>query len=243
MYRADKEFVPSYNIKNKIPYGAYIAEFLNDATDFNAKFIYPLAAIQKAKITNNERIYFSSDNHMTPFGGYISYLSIMKEIKEDFPDMKIVDLNDFVVKKNKLVNINEEETADYTIGSENISSIAKNTVLDYEYSYYYPKKEPKHFAYDDPHVFKSKSFNPDGKRKLLLIGSSAAEQPKIFFRQSFKSVDKIRLNTSYEKNFHLSRFERYIEKQKPDVLVVIISEFEARDYIKSMYDETVELEP
>lgn len=76
----------------------------------------------------------------------------------------------------------------------------------------------------------------------MLLGSSFTEQTKLFFASTFKNTYKIRLNNLYEKNFHVSRFLEHIKNNRPDILIVIISESEIWEYISTMYDDTKELE-
>lgn len=246
-----REYIPFHNLAEQKTYGEELFEYFNEGKDLPFNLIYPAKEMLAAKKENNERLFFSSDNHLAPYGGYIVYKTVMQHIKKDFPNQKIAQLTDFDCVKSRSVSTNEDEN--YTVkdeeylnlGFENDATLKDKSFLNYEYKYFYPKKDSniKTTTYDDPYLLKSKTFNNNGQQNLLLLGSSFIEQPKMFFRYSFKNLDKIRLNTAYQKNFHLSRFEDYITQEKPDVLIVIISEFEAHDYIKSMYDESIELEP
>lgn len=245
-----REYIPFHKLDNKKTYGEVLFDYYNKDKEYWYTLIYPEKEILDAKRTSSDRLFFSSDNHLTSFGGYIVYKSIMQQIKKDFPDIRITQLSDYDCIKSKSIFSYQDE--DYMVtdehlelGFENDTSIKDESYLNYEYKYFYPKSSStiKTITYDNQYLMKNKTYNNNGKYKLILMGSSFSEQPKIFFRNSFKYVDKIRLNTAYEKNFHLSRFEEYIKHEKPDVLVVIISEFEAHGYIKSMYDESVELEP
>lgn len=246
-----REYIPFHNLASQKTYGEALFEYFNEGKELPFNIIYPEKELLAAKKENNERLFFSSDNHLAPYGGYVVYKTVMQQIKKNFPNQKIAQLTDFDCIKSRSVFTNEDEN--YTIGDEqylnlgfeNDATLKDNSFLNYEYKYFFPKKDSniQTTTYDDPYLLKSKTVNSNGQQSLLLLGSSFSEQPKIFFRYSFKKLDKIRLNTAYEKNFHLSRFENYITQKKPDVVIVIISELEAHDYIKSMYDESIELEP
>lgn len=246
-----REYIPFHNLDNQRTYGEVMFDYFNKGKNEDFVLLYPEKEFLEAKSQNTDRLFFSSDLHLTPFGGYIVYKAIMKEIKKDFEKLKIAELNDFdcVKSKTAFINVDENiiinEKTELDLGYENEVSIKDASFLDYEYQYFYPKKDSKIITtdYDHPYLAKSKTINPEGKYKILLLGTSFMEQPKVFFRYSFKNLDKVRINTAYEKNFHMTRFENYIKTEKPDVLVVLLNEFEAHQYIKSMYDETIELEP
>lgn len=240
-----RELVPLQKLENKKTYGQTLIKYFDTCNDIRFGYIYPEQEVNEAKEKYNKRIFFQTDNHQTDISGYIVYKATIKKIKQDFNDIPIVSLDEFYVKKNNLVNISEEDEDDFTLGNANEYTVEDPKYLTYEYEYYYPKnkKSIQYGVYDDPYLLKSKSYNTKGKRKAILLGSSFVEKVYIFLRHSFKLTDKIRLNTGYEKNFHMNRFENYIKNEKPDILIIYINESEAYNYISSMYDESVELEP
>lgn len=240
-----REKLPFYNFKNKQTYGEKLFYYLKNNPDKHFSVIYPENEVMQAKNISPQLLFFKTDNHQTETSGYVTYLAIIKEIKKDFPEIPIAKQSDFYVKKNKYVNLGEEGTEDFTIGNLNNISIEDEKYLDFDYDYFYPKKETGVVfkPYGDPYLLKNKAYSPKGKRKAILLGSSFMEKDYVFLRHSFKNTDKIRLNTGYEKNFHTNRFENYIKKEKPDILIICINESEIYGYVSSMYDNSIELEP
>ena len=238
-----REFIPTEYLKSRRTYGEKVNDYLNQNNDDNFSHLFPMADILNAKKQYNELLYYKTDCHQTDLGGYITYLALMELIKKDFPEIQTTTLNDYYIKKNKMINTGESELV-FHLGNVNEISLKDAKFLNYENTYYYPKNTNiMTEEYDNPHLLKNRSYNPDGKRKVILLGSSFVEKINLFIKSSFKYTDKIRLNTAYEKNFHVSRFADYIKKEKPDVLIVIISEGELFDYISTMYNDNLELEP
>ena len=237
-----REYVLTENLKKHQTYADRVYKYLNSSNDVNFKYIYPKNELVKAK-SLNKLLYYKTDSHQTDFGGYIVYQLLMKEINKDFPQIKTAKLEDFSVKKCKLVNYGEKEK-DFYLGNVNEMSLKDIKYMDYENEYYYPKDNNIITEqYGDPYLLKNRTHNPLGKRKVILLGSSFVEKINLFIKSSFEYTDKIRLNTAYEKNFHVSRFEDYLIKEKPDVLIVVLNESELFDYISTMYNDKLELEP
>lgn len=240
-----QEYLPFYNLKNKDTLGRIFDRYLKESNDADFEHIFVEKEFFDFKKTNNQRLFFSTDNHYTNIAGFIVYKTVMNSIKKDFTDIKISDITDFDEYASKKVNWsgNFDEEA-FGLGYLNETLYNDEKYLDYHYLYFKPKPDSAIKYLSDNGEFKEiKINNINGKYNVLLLGSSYVEATKLYFANSFKNTIKIRLNNSKEKNFHVSRFEKYIMEKRPDVLVVLISEFELFDYISTMYDDTKELEP
>ena len=238
-----REFIITEKLKNRQTYADRVYQYLNSSNDTSFTYIYPADRLIETKKSQNKLLFYKQDSHQTDFGGYIVYQALMKEINKDFPEIKTAKLEDFSVKKCKMVNYGEKEK-DFHLGNVNEMSLKDIKYMDYENEYYYPKdKNIITEQYDDPYLLKNRTHNPLGKRKVILLGSSFVEKINLFIKSSFEYTDKIRLNTAYEKNFHVIRFEDYLINEKPDVLIVVLNESELFDYISTMYNDKLELEP
>ena len=238
-----REFIITENLKNRPTYADRVYQYLNSSNDTNFTYIYPADKLLETKKSQNKLLFYKQDSHQTDFGGYIVYQALMKEINKDFPEIKTAHLENYYIKKSRFLNHGEKEN-DFHLGNVNEMSLKDIKYMDYENEYYYPKdKNIITEQYDDPYLLKNRTHNPLGKRKVILLGSSFVEKINLFIKSSFEYTDKIRLNTAYEKNFHVSRFEDYLINEKPDVLIVVLNESELFDYISTMYNDKLELEP
>ena len=238
-----EEFVPLYNIKDKDTAGRAFDRYLKVSDDVNFKYLFLEKEFFDYKKSNNQRLFFSTDVHYTNTAGYIIYKSVMKEIKKDYKDVKISDITDFNTYVNNRVNwANCLSKTNFYLGDLNQSTYRNEKYLDYEYLYYKPKMDSSIISLpSDKKLNEYKTTNKNGKYSIVLLGPSYIECTVLYFANSFKNVRKLRLNTSKEKNFHASRFEKLVTQGSPDILVVLISEGELWDYVSTMYDDTKEL--
>lgn len=239
-----QEYVPFYYLKNKQTIGEVFEKYLSQNSDVKFNHIFVKDQLLNYKNSNYQRLFFSTDNHLTHTGGYILYTAIIEQIQKDFNDVKIQKIDNFLSTKNHYVDFLERIEPSFMLGNLNEAVFQDERYLNYDYVYFYPKDSDLRFEYyDDINLHKNRAYNSKGKYNAFIFGSSFIEQTKLFFASTFEHTYKIRLNNLYEKNFHVSRFLELIKSEKPDILVVIISESELWDYISTMYDETKELEP
>ena len=62
-------------------------------TENKIKIVYPYNAMKK--VSSDKLLYFKTEHHWTDDGAFIGYKELMKEIKKDFPDVKILSTGDF----------------------------------------------------------------------------------------------------------------------------------------------------
>ena len=240
VYRED---IPYHHLEDFKTVGEQLQNFLMKFDNLDYVYIYPKEDLLEAKKKNKKELYFKTDAHQSDFGGYISYIALMKVLKKDFKNLKAASLSEYDMKKNKMICFSEEEGCG--IGNANKSSLNNVKYLNTEYEYYYPKKNIKLFSkpYGNSDLLLNKSYYPKGyNKKVLLIGSSYVEKLYIFLKQTFRYTDKVRVNNLREQNFHMSRFENKIREEKPDIMIVVLNESEAFQYIQTMYDDSKELD-
>lgn len=240
IYRED---IPYHNTEGYITAGEQFSNYLANKKDLNFTFLYPKKELLEAKQKANDELFFKADTHQTDYGAYVVYLALIDLMKKDYKILNPVSLSIFDVSKNN--KIKSAEYGAYDIGMSNAMSLCDEKYLDTFYTYYSPKKSSGLIIkkYDDVNLLSSRAYYPKGiNKKVLLIGSSYIEKLYIFIRQTFRFTDKVRVNNSYESNFHVYRFENKIAKEKPDIVIVALNESEALQYIESMYDNSIELE-
>lgn len=239
IYRED---IPYHNLAGFKTAGLQLKDYLEESKDLNFKYIYPYEELMNEKSLKTNELYYKTDAHQTDYGGYVSYLALMKEIQKDYPRLKTVSVDEFDIMKS--FKIQSSEGPEFGVGNANKVSLNSKKYLKTEYTYYLPKKSSNLVlkSYGDPELNLSRAFYPKGEKKVMLLGSSYIEKIYIFLRQTFKYTDKVRINNSYEQNFHIYRFEKKIKEEKPDVLVVVLNESEALQYIETMYDDSKEVD-
>lgn len=236
------EDIPMHKVVGVKSFGEQFEEFLQSSDDVNFNYIFPKKEFLKEKQEQKDELFFKTDAHQTDYGGYVSYLYLMKEINKDYPKLKAAKLSDFDSFKDKRVKFADNEIFD--VGNTNKMSLGSPKYLTTEYTYYVPKKDSGLIVkpYDKADLNLSRAYYPKGDMSVMLVGSSFIEKLYPFLRQTFKYTDKVRVNNPYEQNFHVSRFEQKIADEKPDVIVLCFNESEAFQYMNTMYDETKEVD-
>ena len=198
----------------------------------NAKVIYPYDELKKA--SRNDYVAFKVDHHWTEYGAFVGYQTIMKEIKKDFPDVKIVREKDYNIIKSKLIR-SDYNRAFYD--GHTIKFLAPflipyaNKIHDTEYKYYEHKKQDKLVTkiIDISKHKGKKYYYPEGSNyRLLEIGTSMNENLLQFTPYSFKDTKYIRLNNVKNKptidEFKIMKYnKKEILEYKPDIIIFCIT--------------------
>ena len=180
--------------------------------------ISPLDDLKKEK----EYVFPKGDAHWNDLGGFIAYRAVMSRIKKDFKDIKILDKTDFNITLSKFSKNDYDSIPNKGCFYERLN--LPNKVLDTYYLVFdYKNKNnvkriptalyPEEIAY-------SKDSN---KYTLYIIGNSFEENVTNFLMPTFKKTIKKRYNTIYPYILHLKRYEEDILKEKPDILLLIIT--------------------
>lgn len=212
----EEEFKATTNIKAINNIGE---DFSNYAKMRNFNIIVsPLNELKSAK---TEFPYTKGDVHWNEYGGYIAYQKLMKRIKCDFPNLKILKDSDFNISKTvySKTDYNNYPSNGNIYRELNIS----DKYLDTEYNHYQYKKTENinRILLDmpDEKAFNIASNNP---QTIYIIGNSYEECLADFLIPSFKSTVKRRYNTKGNGKLQISRFRKDIIANKPDILVVVL---------------------
>ncbi|MBR3627865.1 MAG: hypothetical protein IKN42_03340, partial [Elusimicrobia bacterium] len=202
-----------------------ILSYLKQNTKTN--IIYP----KKEMIEANKEtpVYFKTDHHWTKKGAYIGYLELMKQIKNDFPDVYILK-EDSLEKyyDNRVSSLwNDNFNIGQTLEQFCIPKFYNKKILDTQYLYYKnPNKDKLQTnvslapipseGYDE--CQDNQFYYPDGTdKKVMIIGNSFAGNLCEFLPYSFKYV--VKYHDNYRKmNFNI--YKGIIETFKPDILIL-----------------------
>lgn len=196
---------------------------------------FALPEIQKDAI--NDYAFTKGDPHWSEYGAYSAYKVLMNNIKQDFPDIHILNNSDFVISKNKLARTDYPSTLfhkghEYKVMNISIKSNAPS-YLSYE-----SKFADKLNIINQNNSSASDSYFPYGNpQKAYIIGTSFCENIHLFLKYTFKEVKKRRINNSVElPKFKMSRWEKEILEFKPDILIIVLQSISI-DNFKDLYSE------
>lgn len=197
-----------------------------------ANVIYTFDKLKEAN--KSERTFFKTDHHWTDYGAYIGYSELMKEIKKDYPSVKILSKDDFSYHYSKKVR--KDLKRKFVAGNQlneagSFLLPLKNIILDEEYRYfeYKDKDSIVRRLYDNEHESGEKSFYPKGaKLKVLQMGNSMGINILPYLEASFRDVKYLYLvsvmNRKEEENYKIMKYYKQdILNFKPDIIVFCIT--------------------
>lgn len=213
-----------------------IKEFMKTInSNNNLNLIFPIDELQKAS-KGKELLYYKTDHHLTNDGIYVGYKSLMSKVQKDFPDVKILNKNDFVILRNRLVK--NGLYGNYLLGEvcngANLTKIQCQKHLDYEYAYYFHKDKMRlksmtlSLQNNIVHLYE---YNSAPKHKALFIGNSIVDAMPVFTAYTFSDVYNLRLNSAYaarkigayeEQYKILKNYRNFIEEYKPDMIIFVM---------------------
>ncbi len=198
----------------------------SEVRNHHLPYVYPYNALRNA--TKQDFVFFKCSHHWTDWGAFVGYCELMKEVCKDFPDIPIASLDDYQKSRNWLQR--DDYFRDYRYpphfwglfnSSDSELVPLSERVL---YNYYDHKngdkmaiqvgKHTKHFTY------------PDGKHKIMLLGTSQNEDFLQFLPYSSAQTKYIRLNGGQVKTADQFKVMKLYKKDilsfKPDILILSI---------------------
>ena len=184
-------------------------------------YVYPYEALRDA--AKDDFVFFKRTWHWTDWGAFVGYRELMKEIVRDYPDIPVASLDDYGQFQNRLIR----------------DDWSRNYYPGYLYRFCNLEKAP-HGAfityYDHKNADKmsvrvgkfTKDFAyPEGKYKILLVGTSQSENFLQFLPYSAAQTKYIRLNTGWIKASDEFKILKLHKKEilafKPDILILSIN--------------------
>ena len=204
-----------------------VAEYFNNKGPM--KVLYPLSAMKEADA--QDMVYYKTDHHWTPWGAFAGYNVLIKAIKQDFPNTKAVTEDEYNISYSPLVVGDYKGKMWEGWACRGLNLEQSVCPLNVNYKYYQHKQEnalqnQRHDLDNDFHFAAAPN-----KEKVMLIGNSFVENISYFTAYTFENVLKRRCNFKVN-DLKLSRFKPEIEKEKPDILIVLIHS----EYINHLQD-------
>ena len=197
----------------------------------NIRVVFP-EEIQKANI--DKKLFFQTDTHQTDEGGYLNYIEFMKELNRDFDSrVPIVDISEysFIEKSKVKVGLNENFGNGYIFDALNLNAFEYND--NYKYKYFIPSE---YVTSEKNEKLERVSLNPKGKLKAVVLGDSFTENQYIWFQESFTKTMNIRCNNGLNNNDMIfSRWESRIDSEKPDVLILCLSQSDSLIHLSKLF--------
>ena len=187
------------------------------------EIVYPLKELQKAEQQN--LIFFKTDHHWTEWGAYIGYQALMRQIKKDFPSLKMVAENEYEIFYEKKVKGGYERDFNEGATCMLLRLKDKKCPLNTDYKYYKHKNE-KHLRVIKDSMQESKDFyypKAPNKQKVMIIGNSFIENFAEFSPFTFETVLNRRVNNVFDDSVRLSRWKDEILEKKIKIVILVLS--------------------
>lgn len=196
------------------------------------KVIYPYTSMINA-VKEGKQLYFKTEHHWTDDGAFIGYRELMKEIKKDYPNIRVLNHDDFDYSYNKMVRGDFSRYFGYGQDCHRIgiSDLVCGKYHHYDYKYY------RHKDFDNLkaitvnvkyHLGKIFRYDYGADYRVIQLGTSMNENLTEFIPFTFKDVKRIR-NNSVKDVEEKDEFKimKYYEKEmldyKPDIIIFCIT--------------------
>lgn len=195
--------------------------------------IFPYDKLRQ--LSQSYQTYYKTDWHWTDDGAFLGQQELIKEIKKDFSDVKILSKNDFnITTSNK---VRSDWNREFNNGEvfmfhfPNLEQFSKK-ILDIKYNYY-EHKDSKNLSKQiiDQPFKKEKNYqynNAGNNLKVLQMGTSMNESLLQFTPYSFNNVRYIRIisikNKPKSENFKIFKYyKNEILEYKPDIIILCLT--------------------
>ena len=196
------------------------------------KIVYPYEEMKKVA-DKGDLLYFKTEHHWTDDGAFIGYKELMKIINKDYPDINILDSNDFNIFYNKKVR--GDFSRDFNYG-QNCSRMGLLNILckmyhKYDYRYYKYKDFDNLYTTvinTKCHLEKLYGYDKGANYRVIQLGTSQNENLTEFTPFTFKHVKRIRNNNvqgiKAEEEFKIKKYYKdEILEYKPDIIIFCIT--------------------
>ena len=205
---------------NKKDRGLKVIKYLKKNT--NIKIIYPLEEMKQAN--NDTPVYFKTDHHWTKKGAYVGYSALMSSIKQDFPNVKILQESSLIpYYDTRVLQLwkgefhNGQGYRDLLLPNSYSKKILNTKYLYYKNPYEKSLKEGN-FSNLKKDRYDAEFYYPDGyPAKVMLIADSFGSNLCDFLPYSFKHMLYLYNN---RRKFQFDEYKYAIEKYKPNIIVI-----------------------
>ena len=189
-------------------------------------WIYPYKELRDA--AKQDFVFYKWKHHWTDWGAFVGYRELMKEVQKDFPDIPVSSLDDYNKTQSWLIRDEYKRSHDlgrhlYQLFNDEDQDDPPNRTL---YNYYDHKDADKTAI--KVGKFTKEFSRPDGKYKVMLIGTSQNEGILQFLPYSTTYVKYIRLNMKQVRTSDefkvMKLYKKDILAYKPEILILSIEE-------------------
>lgn len=198
----------------------------------DVKIIFPFDELKKESRKNY--VYYKTEHHWTDTGAYLGYKELMKTIRKDYPNVKMVSLNDYDKSYSKMVRGDFDRRYDIGQTFKNnipLSKSLEKKVLTTDYAYYDHKDRNslKLEVVNIPYHRGKNTYYPNGNNlRVIELGTSMNENLLGFTQYTFKNLKYIRVNSvkgreESEQYKVMKYYKDDILQYKPDILIFCIT--------------------
>ena len=190
-----------------------VYEFVRKYTDIPV--VYPIKALEKAK--KDHVLFYKTGTHWNHRGAYVAYLEMMKMLKKDYPELRVLKESDF----NIAPQFSADEDVANALGLDAKSTFPKE---DMTYDVFELKKPTTTVVHEFVNkklkieTFDYVSSNPAKKLKAIFYADSQFLRMSWYVAESFKKMQHIYVG--YGRDFDIPYMAEDIEAFAPDILVV-----------------------
>lgn len=231
--------IPDINYKDREFY-----EIINkEREEKKINIIFPSEELKRE--AKNDYVYFKTDHHWTDSGAFVGYQEVMKLIKRDFPQVKVLTKDNFTYFTNRKVrsDFDRKFRKGHTCQVYNIPKYVCNKYLKTDYIYFKHKDIEKlqTIVTDEPYHLEKKFYYPKGADlRVILLGTSMNENLTEMVPFTFKNVYRIRTNnikniTPDEETKIMKYHKKDILDYKPDIIIFCIgvgNMYKTNDFFK-----------
>ncbi|MEZ5195806.1 MAG: hypothetical protein R2764_05250 [Bacteroidales bacterium] len=163
-------------------------------------------------------LFYKTDNHWNNLGSFVAYRSILSEIRKDFPELPVLDWNDFTIEEHSRLGGNTADLmnlmmafndTEYNLQPNGIRKAQKMPDVGYP--------APQYFGYKDQYEEVYSTGN-DSLPDILFIRDSFGNALIPYLTESFNRSVCIFDAWNYTANEHI------IENEKPDIVLYVVLE-------------------
>jgi alginate O-acetyltransferase complex protein AlgJ len=162
-----------------------------------------------------KRLYYLNGTHWNSFGGFIGYRTLMEPIVMDYPNLKVLSINDFIFDTLR-VDINDLTTMlslripeDEVMMRPKFTSHARPVEVRLPVPDYY-------IRHRNLHDYEIRFVNDSGSFKALIFRDSFSRAMIPFFKESFR--ESVFIWTPFDR--------RLLDIEKPDIVIYEVIERE-----------------
>lgn len=243
-------YAPLYIRKNF--YNKAINIFYDIENESGVNIVFPLKNLIEYKESSKQNnVFFKTDNYLTFEGTLVEYYELMNKIRQDIPNIKIIEQNDLFSFLNKEVKIKKgvffHKGANCLINA-NLSESFCDKLLDVNYRYYgninsFELQMQKSInAYFDEEIY---NYFSGSNLKLMVLTNSLNENIMEFIPYSFKHVAKLRFyddiinddfDAQYKEKF-VNALKNEINEFKPNIVLVYLDYDSLPIFLKNIMAE------